>query len=125
MNLDSQIRKLARSVYWQNLYRSSKDAYGIGLFKNTANFSSVQVNFLYWLQIYDMLYTELQKQEWGSILTERVINNDIRCDAFLYWRTKSIKKQIRNQKIEEQKQKIRSKGNHKGPITPFEVDLIR
>ena len=82
MDFEAYIRKLSRSPYWQNLYRASKECSGINLFKNTYNHSAVQSKMLYWLSIYDMLYTELSKQEW-PFLSDAVIIHDIRCDAFL------------------------------------------
>jgi len=124
MDLEAYIRKLARSPYWQNLYRASKDCAGIHLFKNSYNHSSVQSTMLYWLSIYDMLYSELAKQEW-ALLTEIVINRDIRTDAFLYARQESIKKQIQKNKLEENKRRLKATGKHKGNVTPWKVDMIR
>ncbi len=124
MDLEAYIRKLARSPYWQNLYRASKKCSGINLFKNIYNHSSVQSTMLYWLSIYDMLFSEMTKQEW-VLLTEAVINRDIRCDAFLYARQESIKQQIRKNKLEESKRRLKATGKHKGNVIPWKVDMIR
>ena len=102
MKLEKQIRKLARSSYYQELYNTSLKCSGIYLFENKTNFSGTQYLFLYWLRVYSMLYEELGKLEWEN-LDIKVIEDDDRCDAFLYWRSKQIEKQIRKTKQEERK----------------------
>ncbi len=121
MKLESQIRKLARSSYYQEIYNASKSCSGIYLFENQTNFSGVQYLFLYWLRVYSMLYEELSKLEWEN-LDIKVIEDDDRCDAMLYWRSKQIEKDIKKAKIEERKgnkktgktMKIFSGAKHKG-----------
>ena len=102
MFLEQQIRKMARLSHYQQIYNASKDCSGIRLFKNEYNFSGIQSLFLYWLNIYAMLYDELGKLEWGN-LDNQVIKDDDRVDAFLYWRSKKIEKDIRKSKREEKK----------------------
>ena len=104
MKLEEQLRQLARSSYWQEIYHSSKSCSGIYLFENQTNFSGIQYLFLYWLHVYSMLYEELGKLEWEN-LDEKVIKDDDRTNAFLYWRSKNIEKDIRKAKIEERKSK--------------------
>ena len=108
MKLDTQIRKLARSNYYQEIYNASKNCSGIYLFENQTNFSGIQYLFLYWLRIYSMLYDELSRLEWDN-LDIKVIKDDYRCDAFLYWRSKQIEKDIRKMKKEERKSKRKAK----------------
>jgi hypothetical protein len=81
VDIEKQIRKLARSIYWQNIYKSAKEIGSIQLFENQTNFSGLQSLFLFWLSIYDSLYQDLTQKEW-KYLDENVINSDIRCDAF-------------------------------------------
>ncbi len=102
MLLEAHVRKLARSNYWQEIYNSSKTCSGIYLFENQVNFSGIQYLFLYWLRVYAMIYSELAKLEWEN-LDEEVIENNDRLDAFMYWRSKHIEKQIRKSKLEEGK----------------------
>jgi len=102
MKLEEQIRFLARSSYWQEIYNSSKNCSGIYLFENQTNFSGIQYLLIYWLRVYNMLYEELAKMEWEN-LDNKVINDNDRCDAFLYWRGKQIEKDIRKSKTEERK----------------------
>lgn len=124
MNDETLIRKLARGNFWQNIYKSSKENSGIHLFENQTNFSGFQVLFLYWLNIYEMLYKELWEKEW-IYLSKDVINDDDRTDAFLYYRGKELDKKIKKNKFEEEKSRIKSKGKHKGDVTPFSVEMIR
>lgn len=110
MRLEYYIRSLARSPYWQEIYRSSKECSGIHLFENNTNLSGLQYMFLYWLRVYDLLYSELSQKQW-QVLDMDVINDDCRCDAFLYWRKTEIDKQNRDIKKQERKSK---NGNKKG-----------
>lgn len=124
MNISEYIRKTARSAYWQNIYRTSKECSNISLFNNNSDYSAIQSQFLYWLKIYDMLYSELSQKDW-IYLTEDVIDNDYRCDAFLYYRRRQIEEKIQKNKIEESKSQLKNKGKHKGNVTPWQVDMRR
>lgn len=108
MDLETKIRRLARSPYYLRLYNSSKEIGNISLFENCSNFSGIQVIFLYWLSVYSMLYKELGEQEWLN-LDEKVIESDIRCDAFLYWRSKKIEADLI--KYKEEMRKMHRKGS--------------
>lgn len=112
MVLDDYIRKLARSNYWQSLYNNSKECSGIRLFKNEYNFTGIQTQFLYWLQTYNMLYSELSQLE-DKYLTESVINNNIRCDAYLYYRYKKIKAEWKKLRREQRLDKLRQRHHSK------------
>lgn len=114
MNVSTQIRRLARSNYWQEIYAQSKECSGIHLFENTYNFSGIQYLFLYWIRVYRMLYDELANKEWPN-LDEEVINTDWRCDCFLYWRSKEIQKKIKQYKDESNKGKKQSNKIYQGP----------
>jgi len=120
MNIETKIRYLAKSVYFQNLYNSAKEINGVHLFENHNNFSGLQVLFLFWLRIYESLYTDIGKKEW-KYLDENVIKNDIRCDAFLYWRGQIYDQKMQQYKQEEQigKLKLKDKSN----VNTFNVDF--
>lgn len=109
MRLEAQIRKLARSAHWQQLYSASKECYGIRLFENESNFSGIQVLFLHWLRVYNMLYDEMYQLEWPN-LDEEVIKTDFRCDAFLYYRRKQQEKKLREYQRENRKNSKKNKG---------------
>lgn len=102
MNLETKIRKLARSNYWQEIYYHSKESAGIYLFENRSNFSGVQYLFLYWMRIYSLLYAELAHKDWDN-LDKNVIEDDIRCDAFLYYRSREQDKKMLKYKQDEKK----------------------
>lgn len=102
MKLETQIRELARSPYWQEIYNASKNGSNIQLFENVNNFSGIQYLFLYWLRVYSMLYDELHSMEWNN-LDEAVIKDEIRTDAFLYYRRKQQEKEIKKAKKKNRK----------------------
>ena len=112
MNLEDKIRLLARGNYYQELYHASKNCGGIRLFENDSNFSGIQALFLHWLKVYSMLYEELGSLEWEN-LDIKVIKDNDRCDAFLYYRGKQIEKTIRTNKKEERKANKKSKSGMK------------
>lgn len=93
MNLQKEIRKMAKSSYWQGIYKASKDTNGIQLFNNKTDLSGLQYLFLYWLKAYNILYEELMTKE-SEYLTEDAIKDDIRCDAYLYYRQRQFEKRM-------------------------------
>lgn len=112
MRIEKVLRHLAQSSYWQRLYKASKDCYGIQLFENQSNLTGIQMMFLYWLEVYELLYKELAQKEW-DILDEAVIQDDLRCDAFLYWRMKQNQKEYMKYKEDSKKMSkgTKAKGN--------------
>ncbi len=91
------IRKLARSGKYQLLYAKTKEISNIRIFENDINFSGLQLEFLYWLSVYNNLYQDLAMKE--KYLTKEVINDDIECDAYVYWKSKQKdKKEIKEVK---------------------------
>jgi hypothetical protein len=120
MLIEHQIRKLARSIYYQNIYKTSKEIGSIQIFENNTNFSGLQNLFLFWLSVYEALYSELNQKEW-KYLDEDVINDDCRCDAFLYWRSQMKEQEISKQKLEQQASKLNLKD--KGNASLFNVDF--
>lgn len=118
--LEAKIRQLARSVYHQSLYKASKEN-GIQLFDNVTNLSGLQIIYLYWLEIYSFLYDLIAKKEY-SFLDEEYIKNDIRVDAFLYYRKRQNELELAKYKEEQLQQKSKFKGK-KGNQTYFNVDF--
>lgn len=117
MRIDAKIRQLARSTYWQNLYGAAQKI-NIQLFENNTNFSGIQSLFLYWLNTYSCLYEELAKKE-NKYLSNDVIEDDVRCDAFLYYRQKTYERELR----EYLKNKKLSEANLKSKEGGFTFDL--
>lgn len=122
MQIEAKIRKLARSAYYQNLYKASKEGSGVHLFKNVHNFSGLQSRFLYWLMVYDILYDEMAKLV-SPYLDEEVINDDERTNAYLYYRKKKQESEWRKFNQEKQSQKVKNKS--KQHLTTFDVDMRR
>ena len=92
------LRLLANNFYWQSIYARSKEISGIKIFNNDEDFSKIQVDFLHWLEIYASLYQDLYSKE--PFISEEVINDDIRVDAYLYLKNKNRgkKDQVKDKK---------------------------
>lgn len=118
--LESKLRQLARSIYWQSMYRASKEN-GIHLFDNQTNLSGLQMIFLYWLQIYSSLYDIMAQKEY-PFLNEDYLKSDIRVDAFLYYRKRQNELELAKYKEEQLQQKTKFKGKA-GKQTSFNVDF--
>jgi len=93
------LRKLARSDKYQILYARAKDLGTISLFKNSTDISKLQINFLYWLEIYHSLYTDLaMDEEW---ISEEVIKSDLRTEAYLLLKRKLRKDKKQGKEIDK------------------------
>lgn len=105
--MEKIIRKLAKSTKYQFLYARFKKTNNVKLFNNDIDFSVIQLNFLLWLETYYALYQDLVYNK--KYISEDVIDNDIRCDAYLMYRNKYADK--------EEKDSIKNK-NQKMPHSP-------
>jgi len=103
MSIETYIRKLARTTYYQLLYQNAKEL-RLSLFENKLNLSGIQIIFTYWLRTYGQLYENITLDEYLNI---KVINNDIRLDAYLVLKKEERKKE----KLEMARQKIKDKLN--------------
>jgi len=114
MQIDDKIRQLAKSAYYQNLFSMSKKCANIQIFDNVSNFSGLQIYFLHWLTAYDMLYEELAKHE-DDLLSEDVIKDNYRTDAYLAYRHKKHdylwKQHRREEKLREIQDRHKNKKN--------------
>jgi len=128
VSFESKIRKLARLNYWQNIYSASQKCSGIRLFENIFNYSGLQTSFLYWLSIYDMLFSELSTHE-DEFLTSEILEDDERTDAYLIYRNKKHDYLWRKHRAEEKNSQLkanRKKGfQEQGNETFINVDLRR
>jgi len=118
--IEAKLRQLARSCYHQSLYRASKEN-GIQLFDNVTNLSGLQVVFLYWLELYSFLYDIIAKKEY-PFLTDKYLENDIRVDAFLYYRKRQNELELAKSKEEQLRHKTKFKGKP-GNQTYFDVEF--
>lgn len=118
--IESKIRQLAMSNYWQSLYKASKEN-GIQLFENNTNLSGLQIIFLYWCEIYSFIYDLIAKKEY-DFLNIKYLESDIRVDAFLYYRRRQNELELANHKEEQLQQRTKFKGKS-GKQTYFDVDF--
>ncbi len=106
--MEEKIRKLAKSIYFQNLYNNSKELSNVQMFENVSNFSTPQTSFLYWVVTYNILYQELQTHE-DEYLTAKVIEDDVRCDAYLLHRKNKHDFFWKNRRLEEAVENVKRK----------------
>jgi hypothetical protein len=97
MDTTKYIRKLARSIKYQNLYTNSSDL-GFKMFKNNGNLTDIQNAFLYWCSVYNSLYEDLAMQE--DYINKDIIESDIRTDAYLLYRKKKREQDAKKNKKE-------------------------
>jgi len=86
MNLEDillLLRHLSKTLYWQSIYGASKEI-NFKLFKNVSNLTNLQIYFLNYLASYNSLYTDIALGE----VEEKVLENNIYEDAYLYYRQK-------------------------------------
>ncbi len=126
MSFETKIRKLAKLNYWQNIYSASKKCSGIQLFENNFNYSGLQTRFLYWLSVYDMLFSELATHE-DKLLTFEVLDDNDRTDAYLIYRNKKHDFLWKKHREDEQQSQMKAsrKKNFKNPgkETSINIDL--
>ena len=84
------LKKLAKSDKYQILYNRAKEIGTLKLFSNDYDLSGVQINFLYLLQMYNVLYQDLAEDR--DYISEEVIEDDIRTEAYLLLRKELTKK---------------------------------
>jgi hypothetical protein len=80
---------------------------------------------MYWLSVYEKLYEELITFA-DDFLTEAVIEDNDRTDAYLTRRRQLNKHEWKKYRLEEKKNKHRKrhpKKHKSGRMTPIEVDL--
>ncbi len=87
---NNSLRGVAKSQKYQMLYARAKEMTNIKIFQNVEDFSAVQLEFLYWLEIYSQLYQDLAMKE--NYITQKVIDDDIEIDAYLYWKSQKKEK---------------------------------
>lgn len=97
------LQKLARSNRWQILYNRAKELGTLRLFKNDIDLTKIQVWTLYFLEMYSSLYTDLAMNE--DFISEDVINDDLRTEAYLLYRKEKSKKD-RHKKYTDKNERV-------------------
>lgn len=83
-NLYENLRRLAKSYYWQTVYNQSKEISCIDLFENKKDFSDIQITFLNYLNFYCSLSLDIAMGEVDEIIYKDFIYED----AYMYYRRK-------------------------------------
>jgi hypothetical protein len=85
---EDPLRELAKSYYWQSMYNRAKDLHGvIELFENKRDFSLIQLLFLQYLEQISGLYHDYYMGE--KLLCVETINDEIRANAYLFYKEKN------------------------------------
>jgi hypothetical protein len=95
------LREIARSDKWQSLYARAKELSSIRLFNNTIDFTKIQIWFMYYLEMYQSLYIDLNSGE--RMISEDVIKDDLRAEAYITYKNEERKKRNRGEDIEKNK----------------------
>lgn len=91
IRISNALRSLARSTKYQNLYCMAKEIGGIQLFENICDFSKIQLDFMYWVSLYNRLYTDLAMAE-NKYISKKIIETDNWLDYYLIWERKKDKR---------------------------------
>lgn len=107
---NSSLRELARSDYWIQTYRASKEN-GISLFNNKKDLSHLQIIILSYLNLYESIYSDISSDMLdGAVMDLERIKSDFLVDCYFTFKRK------KNNKIEK---KERLKNNTGIPSISF------
>lgn len=106
----SKIRKTSKTTYYQTIYGLDNKHLNIKIFNNDMNLTLFQINFLNCLAMYSAIYMDIYMHE----VSDKVLDNEIYEDAYLYYKSKRKKDE---KKIPQQKEapKITSQWVFKQP----------
>jgi hypothetical protein len=94
-NIYETIRKIAKTSKFQSIYANEK-AIGLKLFKNDGDYTDIQVAFLNYLAFYYTINLDITLGE----VDERVLDNDIFEDSYMYYKGKQRKEEMKDKKTE-------------------------
>jgi len=92
----SELRRLAKTDYYQSMYTASKEL-GLQLFRNNTDLTKMQLWFLAYMSIYNVINTDIAMGEIG----ERVLENEIYEDAYLIYKKKQFTKDLKAHKQQQ------------------------
>jgi hypothetical protein len=87
MNIESAIRKLAKSNKYQNLFLACKDLKEFRLFKNRRDLSNIQDLFLNYLYAYETLHQDLTMKK----VSKHLFDCELFEDCYLLWKREGDK----------------------------------
>lgn len=76
------------------LYVRAKELSCVHIFENCSSLSKIQLEFLYWIALYNRLYQDIAMGE--KYISEDIIKDDFLCDCYLIWEEKVKRKQELN-----------------------------
>ena len=88
------LQNLCKSSEYQILYHRAKDIGSLHLFENNRDLSKLQILYLYYLELFAVLFQDLNMQE--KYISEEVINDPIRREAYLLYRREKRNKPDEN-----------------------------
>lgn len=88
MNIEKQIRKLAKTVKSMNLFSASKELQGVHIFKNSSDFSKIQMLYLSYLYFYYNINMDISLDK----VSKKVLDSEINEDSYSIWKQNSKEK---------------------------------
>lgn len=85
---ENLLRKLAKSVRYQNLFSSAKDLKTLKIFENDYCLSKIQSIFLSYLYFYDSLFRDIVTEK----ISKHVTDNEVYEDSYALYKRENIKK---------------------------------
>jgi hypothetical protein len=101
------LRKLAKSIRYQNIFLATKEQSGIQLFKNISEFTEIQEIFLSLLYTYDLINKDIMIDN----ISKKTIENDLYTDSYMIWRNKNKNKKETKDIVDSSKGVKLTKGN--------------
>ena len=83
------LRKLAKSIRYQNIFVATKEQHGIQLFKNISEFTGIQETFLSLLYMYDLINRDIVVDN----ISKKTLEKDLYADSYMIWKNKKGKKE--------------------------------
>jgi hypothetical protein len=87
------LRKIARSIHFQNLFTATKELNHIKLFRNDTDLSNFQEQFLSLLYHYDAINRDILLEG----IDKNILDNDCYCECYMIWKNKKGYKKVESQ----------------------------
>ena len=104
------LQNLCKSNEHQIIYHRIKEIGSLCLFENNRDLSKLQIMYLYYLELFAVLFQDLNMQE--KYISEEVINDPIRREAYLLYR----KEKRLNKTLDDDKDKHIDSNNGDGSV---------
>lgn len=95
--LEEILRTLAKSNYWQTIYTHCKEGNALQLFRNHCDYTSLQIDFVGYLNFYSSLYFDIAMGDVSDV----VLENSIYEDAYHYYKIKSRNKKDKKKPVND------------------------